>query len=56
MAKEWILNMATNRWGLNRKNSVGQYLSGSVNVSRKQLRSGRSFIIKNLRSFLNLRV
>jgi len=23
MAKEWILNMATNRWGLNRKNSVG---------------------------------
>lgn len=23
MAKEWILNMATNRWGLNKKNSVG---------------------------------
>lgn len=23
MAKEWILNMATNRWGLNKKESVG---------------------------------
>jgi hypothetical protein len=23
MAKEWILNMATNRWGLNKKTSVG---------------------------------
>ncbi len=23
MAKEWILNMATNRWGLNKKSSVG---------------------------------
>ena len=23
MAKEWILNIATNRWGLNKKNSVG---------------------------------
>jgi len=23
MAKEWILNMATNRWKLNQKNSVG---------------------------------
>jgi len=23
MPKEWILNMATNRWGLNKKNSVG---------------------------------
>jgi len=23
MAKEWILNMATNRWGLNKKDSVG---------------------------------
>ncbi|BER91735.1 MjaI family restriction endonuclease [Atrimonas thermophila] len=23
MPREWILNMATNRWGLNRKNSVG---------------------------------
>lgn len=23
MAKEWILNMATNRWGLNKKRSVG---------------------------------
>ncbi|MFH0911379.1 MAG: MjaI family restriction endonuclease [Planctomycetota bacterium] len=23
MAKEWILNMATNRWGLNKKNRVG---------------------------------
>ena len=23
MAKEWILNIATNRWGLNKKDSVG---------------------------------
>jgi len=23
MAKEWILNMATNRWGLNKKDSEG---------------------------------
>ena len=23
MAKEWILNIATNRWGLNKKESVG---------------------------------
>jgi hypothetical protein len=23
MAKEWILNMATNRWGLNKKDKVG---------------------------------
>jgi len=23
MSKEWVLNMATNRWGLNKKSSVG---------------------------------
>ena len=23
MAKEWVLNIATNRWGLNKKNRVG---------------------------------
>lgn len=23
MAKEWILNQSMNRWGLNKKNSVG---------------------------------
>jgi hypothetical protein len=23
MAKEWILNMITNRWGLNKKDRVG---------------------------------
>ena len=23
MAKEWILNVATNKWGLNKKKSVG---------------------------------
>jgi hypothetical protein len=36
MAKEWILNMATNRWGLNKKDSVGPVSYGLENAIQKQ--------------------
>lgn len=40
MAKEWILNMATNKWGLNEKNSVGPvsqfYYKKLANFLRKK--------------------
>ncbi len=37
MAKEWILNMATNRWGLNKKNSVGPVSEWIREVSSKNV-------------------
>jgi hypothetical protein len=36
MAKEWILNMATNRWGLNKKIVWGLYHYGLKNAIQKQ--------------------
>jgi len=38
MAKEWILNMATNRWGLNKKNSVGPVSEWIREVSPKNVK------------------
>lgn len=35
MAKEWILNMATNRWGLNKKNMVGPVAQWIREISPK---------------------
>ncbi len=35
MAKEWILNMATNRWGLNKKTSVGPVAQWPSGFARK---------------------
>jgi len=35
MAKEWILNMATNRWGLNKKSMVGPVAQWIREVSPK---------------------
>ncbi len=56
MAKEWILNMATNRWGLNKKNIAGQSPNGSVNAVLRRLKTGNNFITKNLPIFLKARV
>ncbi len=37
MAREWILNMATNRWGLNKKTSVGPVSEWIREASPKSL-------------------
>jgi len=47
MAKEWILNMATNRWGLNKKDSVGPVSQWIRECGPKTIKIGKIFIIKN---------
>ena len=48
MAKEWILNMATNRWGLNKKDSVGPVSLWIRECDPKTIRDWESFYYKNL--------
>ena len=52
MAKEWILNMATNRWGLNKKNSVGPVSQWIRECSPKTINEWEDFYYKNLANFL----
>lgn len=52
MAKEWILNMATNRWGLNKKISVGPVSQWIRECSPKTIKDWEQFYYKKLSDFL----
>ncbi len=52
MAKEWILNMATNRWGLNKKNSVGPVSQWIRECDPKKVQEWEDFYYKKLADFL----
>ena len=53
MAKEWILNIATNRWGLNKKESVGPVSDWIRECDPKTLEEWREFYLKKLEEFLS---
>ena len=55
MAKEWILNMATNRWGLNKKTSVGPVSQWIRECSPKELQDWKGFYLKKLEEMLKNR-
>lgn len=48
MSKEWILNIATNRWGLNKKNSVGPTSQWIRECSPKTVEEWREFYFAKL--------
>ncbi len=48
MAKEWILNMAMNRWGLNKKNRVGPVSEWIRECGPKTVDEWRSFYLDKL--------
>lgn len=48
MPKEWILNIATNRWGLNKKNSVGPTSQWIRECSPKTVEEWREFYFAKL--------
>ncbi len=52
MAKEWILNMATNRWGLNKKNSVGPVSRWIRECAPKTVKEWENYYNKKLGEFL----
>ena len=52
MAKEWLLNMATNRWGLNKKNSVGPVSQWIRECSPKTIKYWEQFYYNKLADFL----
>lgn len=52
MAKEWILNMATNRWGLNKKNSVGPVSLWIRECEPKEIHEWEKFYYKKLADFI----
>ncbi len=52
MAKEWILNMATNRWGLNKKESVGPVSLWIRECDPKTIEDWESFYYKKLNEML----
>ncbi|MFN3967248.1 MAG: MjaI family restriction endonuclease, partial [Endomicrobiia bacterium] len=52
MAKEWILNLATNRFGLNKKDSVGPVSKWIRECSPKTLEDWKSFYYNKLHEFL----
>ncbi|MCD6127353.1 MAG: MjaI family restriction endonuclease [Methanomicrobia archaeon] len=52
MAKEWILNMATNRWGLNKKNSVGPVSQWIRECSPRTIKDWKTFYYEKLIAFL----
>ena len=55
MAKEWILNIATNRWGLNKKNSVGPVSQWIRECRPRSTEDWRKFYYDKLSNFLKLR-
>ncbi len=55
MAKEWILNMATNRWGLNKKRAVGPVSEWIRECSPATLEEWESCYMEKLREFLRSR-
>jgi len=52
MAKEWVLNMATNRWGLNKKESVGPVSLWIRECDPKTIEDWESFYYKKLAELL----
>jgi len=52
MAKEWILNMATNRWGLNKKNSVGPVSQWIRECDPRTIKDWEQFYYQKLSDFL----
>lgn len=52
MAKEWVLNIATNRWGLNKKRSVGPVSQWIREVSPRTIDEWQEAYLKRLRDFL----
>ncbi len=52
MAKEWILNIATNRWGLNKKESVGPVALWIRECDPKTIDDWESFYYKKLAEML----
>jgi len=52
VAKEWILNMATNRWGLNKKNSVGPVALWIRECDPKSLAEWQKYYLTKLANFL----
>ena len=53
MAKEWILNMATNRWGLNKKDRVGPVSQWIRECNPKSIKDWEKFYYNKLAKFLN---
>ena len=52
MAKEWILNMATNRWGLNKKDRVGPVSEWIRECAPKSVDEWKIYYFDRLRLFL----
>lgn len=52
MAKEWILNMASNRWGLNKKTKVGPVAAWIRECSPKKISEWENFYFQKLKDFL----
>lgn len=52
MAKEWILNIATNRWGLNKKEKVGPVSLWIRECEPKSIEDWESFYYKKLSEML----
>jgi hypothetical protein len=52
MAKEWILNMATNRWGLNKKDRVGPVSEWIRECAPKAIDEWKIYYFDKLRVFL----
>jgi uncharacterized protein YlzI (FlbEa/FlbD family) len=48
MAKEWILNQAMNRWGLNKKKSVGPVSELIRKCSPKDMNDWKNYYFKNV--------
>jgi len=48
MAKEWILNQAMNRWGLNKKNSVGPVSVLVRKCAPKTLEDWKTYYYQNV--------
>ena len=52
MAKEWILNIATNRWGLNQKKNVGPVSQWIRECGPKSLEEWENFYYQKLAKML----
>ncbi len=55
MAKEWVLNIATNRWGLNKKNKVGPVAQWIREASPKSVDEWEQAYLKRLAQWLQER-
>lgn len=52
MKKEWILNIACNRWGLNKKNKVGPVSMWIRECSPRDMDEWKNYYFEKLRGFL----